>query len=53
MNGLYSADKSGSKDVTLNVLERYGHLDLLVGERAAQEVFAPTFEWLKVKAARP
>ena len=34
MNGIYSAAKSGSKDVTLNVLERYGHLDIVVGEKA-------------------
>jgi hypothetical protein len=52
LNGIYSADKSGSPDVTLNVLERYGHLDVLVGERAAQDVFAPTLAWLTAHTAR-
>lgn len=51
LNAIYSADKSGSTDVTLNVLERYGHLDVLVGEHAQKDVFAPTIEWLKARAA--
>ncbi len=46
LNAIYSADKSGSTDVTLNVLERYGHLDVLVGEHAQKDVFAPTLEWI-------
>ena len=46
MNGIYSAAKSGSKDVTLNVLERYGHLDLVVGEKARADVFEPTLAWI-------
>lgn len=50
LNALYSADKSGSTDVTLNVLERYGHLDILVGEHAQKDVYQPTIEWIKVKA---
>ena len=50
LNAIYSADKSGSTDVTLNVLERYGHLDILVGEHAQKDVFQPTIEWIKAKA---
>jgi len=46
LNGIYSAAKSGSKDVTLNVLERYGHLDIVVGERARADVFEPTLAWI-------
>ena len=50
LNAIYSADKSGSTDVTLNVLERYGHLDVLVGEHAQKDVFEPTIAWLKARA---
>jgi pimeloyl-ACP methyl ester carboxylesterase len=50
LNAIYSADKSGSTDVTLNVLERYGHLDVLVGEHAHKDVFEPTIAWLKARA---
>jgi len=35
-----------SKDVTLNVLERYGHLDIVVGEKARADVFEPTLAWI-------
>ena len=52
LNGIYSADKSGSPDVTLNVLERYGHLDVIVGERARADVFEPTSAWI-LKRAQP
>jgi pimeloyl-ACP methyl ester carboxylesterase len=50
LNAIYSADKSGSTDVTLNVLERYGHLDILVGEHAQKDVFEPTIAWIKARA---
>jgi pimeloyl-ACP methyl ester carboxylesterase len=50
LNAIYSADKSGSTDVTLNVLERYGHLDVLVGDHAQKDVFEPTIAWLKARA---
>ena len=50
MNGIYSAAKSGSKDVTLNVLERYGHLDIVVGEKARADVFEPTLAWIMERA---
>jgi len=50
INAVHSAVHSGSGDVTLNVLERYGHLDVLVGEQAAAEVFEPTAAWIKARA---
>ena len=53
LNGIYSAQKSGSPDVTINVLEGYGHLDVLVGDHARREVFEPTLAWIKSRAARP
>ena len=46
MNGIYSAIKSGSKDVTLNVLEEHGHLDVIVGERSKELVFEPIYDWI-------
>jgi hypothetical protein len=52
LSGLYSAEKSGSPDVTLNLLERYGHLDVLVGETARRDVYEPVLEWLRVRATR-
>lgn len=52
LNGLYSAAKSGSPDVTLNVLERYGHLDVVAGKRARAEVFEPTLVWI-TKQTKP
>jgi pimeloyl-ACP methyl ester carboxylesterase len=50
LNSIYSADKSGSQDVTLHVLERYGHLDVIVGERARAEVFEPALAWIASRA---
>jgi len=50
LNGIYSAAKSGSKDVTLNVLEGYGHLDIVVGEKARADVFEPTLAWILERA---
>ncbi len=46
LDGIYTAHKSGSTDVTLNLLERYGHLDVLVGEPALSNVFRPTANWI-------
>ncbi|MEO5761057.1 MAG: hypothetical protein ABIR28_01985, partial [Vicinamibacteria bacterium] len=53
LNGVYSAQKSGSPDVTINVLEGFGHLDVLVSEHARLEVFEPTLAWIKARAAKP
>jgi len=46
LNSVYSAGESGATSVELHVLENYGHLDVLVGERAADEVFAVALDWL-------
>lgn len=46
LNGVYSAGESGATSVELHILENYGHLDVLVGERAADEVFAVVLAWL-------
>ena len=46
LDGIYSAGSSGSKDVTINVLERYGHLDVVVGENARRDVFEPVVAWI-------
>ncbi len=53
LNGIYSAQRSGSPDVTINVLEGYGHLDVLISEHARREVFEPTLAWIRSRAARP
>jgi pimeloyl-ACP methyl ester carboxylesterase len=53
LNGIYSAQKSGSPDVTVNVLEGYGHLDVLVSDHARREVFEPTLAWIKSRASKP
>lgn len=50
LDGIYSAAKCGSKDVTLIVLERFGHLDVVAGERARAEVFEPTLAWIQERA---
>jgi pimeloyl-ACP methyl ester carboxylesterase len=47
LDGIYTAVESGSSDVTLHVLEDHGHLDLLVGEKAVENVFGPVLAWLK------
>lgn len=46
MNGIYSASKSGSKDVTINVLENHGHVDVLFGNRAKDLVFEVVYRWI-------
>jgi len=43
---LHSAHSSGSTDVETRVLDGYGHLDVLVGERARIDVYQPLLEWL-------
>lgn len=50
LDGIYSAAKSGSPDVTLNVLEGFGHLDVVAGEKARAEVFEPTLAWILERA---
>lgn len=53
LNGIYSAQKSGSPDVTINVLEGYGHLDVLISDHARREVFEPTLAWIRSRATKP
>ncbi|HVS13132.1 MAG TPA: hypothetical protein VMV46_04365 [Thermoanaerobaculia bacterium] len=52
MNAFWSATESGSEDVTLHLLEGYGHLDVIVGEHAREEVYEPTLEWMRSRAAK-
>lgn len=51
ISGIYSASNSGSKDVTINVLEKYGHLDVLYGNKADQAVYAVLDRWIKHRAS--
>ncbi len=53
LNGIYSAQKSGSPDVTINVLEGYGHLDVVVGDHARRDIFEPTLEWIRSRTTKP
>ncbi len=53
LNGIYSAQKSGSADVTIHVLEGYGHLDVLVSDHARREVFEPSLAWIRSRTAKP
>jgi hypothetical protein len=42
-----TAAATGSRDVTVKNLPGWGHLDVICGNQAESEVFAPTLEWLK------
>ncbi len=42
-----SAHATGSDDVTLGVLKNWGHLDILCGNQAESQVYAPALAWLK------
>jgi len=42
-----SAHSTGGDDVTVHVLQNWGHLDVLCGTRAESQVFAPMLAWLK------
>lgn len=46
LNGIFSAGKSGSEDVSIHVLENYGHLDVLVGTNAKTDVFEVIYQWM-------
>lgn len=50
LNGIFSAAEAGGKDVTIHVLEGYGHLDVLVGENARSDVFEPVLEWIEARS---
>lgn len=47
LNGIYTAAEAGSPDVTIHVLEGYGHLDVLVGENSRRDVFEPVLRWIR------
>jgi hypothetical protein len=47
LNGVYSAVKSGSPQVALHLLEGYGHVDVLVANRARSEVYEVIERWIK------
>lgn len=53
LDGIWSVVRSGSPDVSLHVLEGWGHLDVLVGERARAEVFEPTSAWILDRSPAP
>ena len=46
LSGIHSAARSGSADVTINVLENYGHLDVLFATDAPAEVYGVIYEWI-------
>ena len=46
LSGIYSAAESGSRDVTLHLLEGYGHADVLVANSAKEDVYHVIEEWL-------
>ncbi|MFT3809203.1 MAG: alpha/beta hydrolase [Micropepsaceae bacterium] len=48
----HSVEASGSRDVTMTVLDGYGHLDVLVAESAPELVFQPLRDWIAARAAR-
>jgi pimeloyl-ACP methyl ester carboxylesterase len=51
LSGIYTAERLATDDVSVHVLEGYGHLDVLVGTRAAEEVFEPTYRWIQSRAS--
>jgi len=46
LNGIYSAKLVGGDDVTISVLENYGHLDVLFASKAVSDVYTPILNWL-------
>ena len=47
LGGFYSAIRSGSRDITLNLLEGYGHADVLVSNSAGEDVYQVIETWIK------
>ena len=47
MNGIYSAKLVGGEDVTVSVLENYGHLDVLFSKRAVTDVYEKVLSWIR------
>jgi hypothetical protein len=44
--GIHSAGRSGSKDVSIHVLEDFGHLDVLFASEARQQVYTVILDWI-------
>jgi pimeloyl-ACP methyl ester carboxylesterase len=44
--GLYTAGLTKNPDLSLHVLQGFGHLDVVVGEKAQELVFVPLERWL-------
>jgi pimeloyl-ACP methyl ester carboxylesterase len=42
-----SAASTGSRDVTVKILQNWGHLDVICGTHAEHQVFAPALVWIK------
>lgn len=53
LGGIYSASRSGSKDVTVHVLENYGHLDVLFAHNAPEDVYQVIVDWITEKSLQP
>lgn len=51
-NVRHSAEASGSPDVTVTVLDSFGHLDVLVAETAPERVFQPMRDWIAARTGR-
>jgi hypothetical protein len=47
LDGISSAADAGPGSEEIHVLEGYGHLDVLAGERSQEEVFTPLLRWLE------
>ncbi|MBM4256818.1 MAG: hypothetical protein FJ147_13100 [Deltaproteobacteria bacterium] len=48
----YTARATASKDIQFQVLENWGHLDVLFGTKSTIEVFQPLLEWIKGHSAK-
>ncbi|HUG53567.1 MAG TPA: hypothetical protein VMR21_08195 [Vicinamibacteria bacterium] len=52
LGGIASAGGAGSKDVTIHVLEGYGHVDVIAGDQSRRDVFEPVLAWLQKRSPR-
>lgn len=51
LSGIYSSARLGTRDVTIHVQEGWGHLEVLVANRARQEIYEPILAWLDAHAS--
>ncbi len=49
----YTARATASRDVEYSLLQDWGHLDVLLGTAAAQQVFAPLARWIDQHTPAP